>query len=1081
MRSKSRLLCLIVALCGAFQGCAAEVPGEEAEVPTEERRELALTADPSLRNVAWARSTAEVGEPSAALTGKYVVADVDGDRRDDVVFVAASGTSLRLRTRFVTASGTWRSRETLFADDSAASSGALVAGDFNGDRRADVALISTALASTTIRTFFSNGDGSFRKSATTIAEPSSAFANPLVADLNCDRRSDLVFSGFEGPRLTLVARARLSNGDGTYTTRTHSGSDASSSVRGPMRAGDVDGDGCADLATLLFARPESLSVRLRRGKSDGTVVTETIPLASPASAHERGLDLADLDGDGRSELLLVGNRQVTLASYAGGGRVFEEAPAPVEMPSTSFATFYGDSDGDSIKDLLSTSVVSGRVSLAVRRFGRRLMASSTSATLTSATSHPMVAGDFDADGKVELLAFQTSGERTTAVRFQLAPDTRLADLVTAYRAGHADTYDAIADELIGEARRSTPSQCITGLTRVAMEATARGMEGLESIALTYHDCASVGSETNANIATRHAAALTALRAIPATTTFQLQKSQRLALHDGNDVRDLRPDAAGVLLDELLDLGDRGPEFDLQRLQYRTTAGLDLCSLPLLYNANGQVATQELLRVAECISFGRPGGTALPTQFCEMTAMGGAMPPVDMSNPNVVTDPMLPTVVTRVGERLTMRVGVNDANRLRSLLEAMCGSGDPGDLTDPISGFSTDDCVPDRTAETMSYVALAEDMRNCFGVERGGGNPYTQAVGRQETTFSDRAKILGGVIGVSGAGYALYASIACTALEPCGAVAAGVFAVAGLGLALVAEIHEQLTEPDTVSAPIVTEDGAIVVETWTPPPNAADGAIETRVTKAFNDGSVYQKHERRNGSYDEKSMKPDGSGWSVEWQNNNDRTGRRRAKTFGAGGTVLSDETTDWQFDEAKGKWVPVVGGDSIDYPEPDLDNEACQDLLTLGMLGGSREIDWAGLFGRGLTPSRRFYSNPVPDSIDETTLAMLGDLSCLDATVGGVAHRNPDSCPPILCEQGTDPNGACGCSVGVYEAVPADSLACLSSRCAEQGLYHGEEVNGQCACESDAPSSTIDCGFPVDVTIAGCEDEGVVGGDGVPR
>ena len=87
----------------------------------------------------------------------------------------------------------------------------IVAGDFNGDRKMDLAVLNST--SKTVTVFLGNGDGSFQP-----PKDFSAGSAPLavaVADVNGDGRPDLVAANYNVKTLSVL----LGNGDGTFQAR----------------------------------------------------------------------------------------------------------------------------------------------------------------------------------------------------------------------------------------------------------------------------------------------------------------------------------------------------------------------------------------------------------------------------------------------------------------------------------------------------------------------------------------------------------------------------------------------------------------------------------------------------------------------------------------------------------------------------------------------------------------------------------------------------------------------------------------------------------------------------------------------
>ena len=120
-----------------------------------------------------------------------------------------------------------------------------VVGDFNSDKRLDIAFASFASPGEQIAVALGNGDGTF--GATTlypVPYPSSPFS---VGDLNGDTKLDLVVSG---PTLSVL----LKNGDGTFRALPDAppGAFAECALADANHDGKVDIEDCAVIAGLLL-------------------------------------------------------------------------------------------------------------------------------------------------------------------------------------------------------------------------------------------------------------------------------------------------------------------------------------------------------------------------------------------------------------------------------------------------------------------------------------------------------------------------------------------------------------------------------------------------------------------------------------------------------------------------------------------------------------------------------------------------------------------------------------------------------------------------------------------------------------
>jgi hypothetical protein len=173
-----------------------------------------------------------------------------------------------------------------------------------------------------------------------------------LGDFDGDGILDLVVGTPEssGP-LTLMYGA----GDGTFPISQVIESNSSNAAGGwraawQARAGDLDGDGLLDL-TSIRAGDRAVTVRLGSGARNGPFGDPTVyPTSSDTLS---GLLLADLDGDGRLDLVSGATQGLEYWRGTNGGRFEHQAtldsPAFIDEPGVPTAT---DWNGDGIVDLV---------------------------------------------------------------------------------------------------------------------------------------------------------------------------------------------------------------------------------------------------------------------------------------------------------------------------------------------------------------------------------------------------------------------------------------------------------------------------------------------------------------------------------------------------------------------------------------------------------------------------------------------------------------------------------------------------------------------------------------------------------
>ncbi len=277
-----------------------------------------------------------------------------------------------------------------------------VTGDFNGDGIPDLALLSaTNSVGAAITILFGKGDGTFTAGPTTQSTVMSDINYPLVAaDFNGDGKIDLAFLSWSGvPNETLTIL--LGNGDGTFsapaTVPINQASEGGDGVTGWLIAADFNGDGKIDLAAAGdYIEQGGVTVLL--GNGDGT-------FNGPGTILQPGLDFnlvatGDFNGDGIPDLV------ATQYFDPGGAYVFlgkgdgTFANVATTLATERFATsiVVGDFNQD------------GKLDLAFGySSGVGVYLGNGDGTFTQATGSPLtgagislVAGDFNHDGKLDL-------------------------------------------------------------------------------------------------------------------------------------------------------------------------------------------------------------------------------------------------------------------------------------------------------------------------------------------------------------------------------------------------------------------------------------------------------------------------------------------------------------------------------------------------------------------------------------------------------------------------------------------------------------------------------------------------------
>jgi phospholipase C len=315
----------------------------------------------------------------------------------------------------------------------------VVAGDFNGDGKLDVAVANQN--DDTVMILLGNGNGTF-----TAVSPATATGHgPLgmvVGDFNHDSKLDLAVAN----GLANTASILLGQGDGTFVA-------APALVTGNTPASiataDLDKDGRLDLA-VVNSVDNSVSIYL--GKGDGTFYELGTPItgsgASSVALGEFNLDgkldfavvnrtdntatimknagngvfalastattgtgpvgvvASDFDGDGKLDLAVADQAGNTVSFLRGKGDGSFQNPVNYATGASPSALATGDLNGDGKLDLVVTNGVSNTVSVLLANGDGTFQPKVDFATGLSPAA--VAVGDFNRDGKADLVVVNTA-------------------------------------------------------------------------------------------------------------------------------------------------------------------------------------------------------------------------------------------------------------------------------------------------------------------------------------------------------------------------------------------------------------------------------------------------------------------------------------------------------------------------------------------------------------------------------------------------------------------------------------------------------------------------------------------------
>ncbi len=231
--------------------------------------------------------------------------------------------------------------------------GSIATGDFNGDGKADLAILDPAFQTLTI--WLGDGRGGYTVPASSpigVGSGVNLLNCLVVADFNSDGIPDIAVGSPQNVFLL------LGDGAGGFIAATGSPYSVGNTAV-TMAVGDFNGDGRPDIAVA-----DSTSVALLLGNSGGglaqaanlssvfaygTLLCGSLGTCSLTPGGATALAAADLNSDGMSDLLLANNGKMTILTGDGAGGFVLAGLASVDNYVTSIAV--GDFNGDGIPDV----------------------------------------------------------------------------------------------------------------------------------------------------------------------------------------------------------------------------------------------------------------------------------------------------------------------------------------------------------------------------------------------------------------------------------------------------------------------------------------------------------------------------------------------------------------------------------------------------------------------------------------------------------------------------------------------------------------------------------------------------------
>jgi hypothetical protein len=338
-----------------------------------------------------------------------VASDMNGDGKPDLLVLNGTiGSSATLSLLTNSGNGTFGPASPLLND----AVSAMAVGDVNHDGIPDIAV--TVDSSDQISILLGNGTGGFRTASVDVSNSLGAGPEAIVlGDFDHDGNIDLAVYEY------YFVAIYPGNGDGTFKSPLRGGI-PSTTVFPMMAVGDFNNDGLLDLAAVI---QDDNTVLVFLGNGDGTLASRR-DIALPASGGMAAAVVADLNGDGKKDLALAqfnqpsqGPIQGFITSLLGNGdSTFQ---TPVSGPTSDIGIngiVAADFNADGKTDLATASVdADGGLAVFLGNGDGTFGSPISSLTgLTGLNLGPMVAGDFNRDGKSDLVVVSEDDAATNS-------------------------------------------------------------------------------------------------------------------------------------------------------------------------------------------------------------------------------------------------------------------------------------------------------------------------------------------------------------------------------------------------------------------------------------------------------------------------------------------------------------------------------------------------------------------------------------------------------------------------------------------------------------------------------------------
>ena len=340
------------------------------------------------------------------LVSSIAFGDMNGDGKDDLA------TTNTISTGGTTISVLLNKGDGTFAPlvSYAAGTGTklLAVGDVDGDGKADIAVANEDSSGMgTLLILLNNGNATFAAPAS-YPFGAAGWGGIALADLNGDKRLDVVLSNGGSGVKNSYAGVFLNNGNGTFhAIVNYPVSDGVDMVA----LGDVNGDGAIDIAVETSSSGRAIDVLINKG--NGTFATSVRHLLG--TNYAEGFSLGDLNGDKMADIAFTNSQPDYISVLLAGSNGTLASPVSYVAGPSNRLVLLTDVTGDGKADLIAApSNRSGVLSVLINRGDGTLIASPTFIDPAAIETVAVAMGDINGDGKPDV-ALANHGSNSISV------------------------------------------------------------------------------------------------------------------------------------------------------------------------------------------------------------------------------------------------------------------------------------------------------------------------------------------------------------------------------------------------------------------------------------------------------------------------------------------------------------------------------------------------------------------------------------------------------------------------------------------------------------------------------------------